>query len=658
MGKPVLSQVRALIPLLGIAFAQNSIAGAAGNVAYLPPPLAVFGQLPSLADPVLSPAGDRLALIERQDGKRLIVVFDLSKGKPAAAVRIGETKVRSLRWYNDKRLLILYSTTSYPPFGVFGPRDEWDMLGTWNIATHRLRSISMSDEEYQTINTVTGSIQVRLIDGHPKLFVSGSYLANDRYMPALFRIDLRRDDTRLIAGGDTLGADWAVDSQGRIAASYDYHVTGSDQGRWVLRLRRGNELRRVAAGTAIYDPPSIVGFSYDGKSLLVAFDTPDGWIWKPLRLADDTWGAPLSAGKTFFDVIRNRLSGQVIGGVQDPLDPKQVFFDPALQSRWSAITGAYSGERVELVSYSDDFNKLVIHVFGPRDGDAYVLIDWRTIDSYPIGQAYRGLSTFAQVERIHYKASDGLRLDGFLTLPPGKPAKDLSVVVMPHGGPAAFDDGGFDWWAQALASRGYAVLQVNYRGSNTTSALLRAGYGQWGRKMQTDLSDGVSYLVGRGIADPKRVCIVGASYGGYAALAGVTLQNGIYRCAVSVAGVADPARFLRWTSNRMSTTENASTRYWDRFLGVKGAGDPRLEAISPIDHAGAVDVPVLLIHGRDDTVVPYSQSEDMAQALKRAGKSVQLVSLPHEDHWLSHGSTREQMLSAVVSFLESNDPPR
>lgn len=645
------------IALLALAFAHGSCAASPGNTAYTAPPLALYGQLPSLEDPVLSPSGNRLAYITRRGGRRSIEVLDLAKRKPVAAALIGRTKVRELRWYDDNRLLILYSATSPPPFGVIGPRDEWFMLDSWNIATNHMRSLKMRDADHQTMNVVTGSLAVRVVNGHPKLFVSGTYLDGNEFRPGLFEIDLRRDETRLIAAGDTLGSEWAVDAQGRIAASFDYHVTGSREGRWVLRLRRGEWLRQVAAGKAVYESPYIVGFSYDDKSLLVAFDTPDGWIWKPLRLADDTWGAPLDAGKTFYDVIRNRSTGQVIGGLEDPLSPRQVFFDPALQLRWSAIMGAYSGERVRLVSYSGDFTKFMIRVFGPRDGYRYVLIDWRTVDAYPLGDIYRGLSTFATVRPIRYKAADGLPIAGFLTLPPDKPAKDLGLIVMPHGGPAATDDGGFDWWAQALASRGYAVLQVNYRGSDTTPALLRAGYGQWGRKMQTDLSDGVRYLVGRGIADPKRVCIVGASYGGYAALAGVTLQSGIYRCAVSVAGVADLAAFLRWTSSRMSTAKNEFTRYWDRFLGVTGPADPRLKTISPIDHVDAVTVPLLLIHGRDDTVVPYAQSEEMAKALKRAGKSVRLISLPHEDHWLSHSATRERMLDAVVKFLEHNDPP-
>jgi acetyl esterase/lipase len=657
MRLPVQLRIAPFILLLTLPFAPSSIAAAAGEAAHAPPPLALYGQLPSLQGPVISPSGDRFAYILREDHRPSIQVFDLASQKPLAAASLGDAKVRELRWYDDNRLLILYSATSYPPFGVFGPRGEWFMLGTWNVATNHMRMIRMRDADHETMDAVTGSMDVRVVKGHPKLFVSGTYLSGNEFFPGLFEIDLRRDETRLIAEGATLGSEWAVDAQGRITASLDYHVTGSAEGQWDLRLRRGEWLRQAASGKAVYESPYIVGFSYDDKSLLVAFDSPDGWIWKPLRLSDDAWGAPLGAGKMFYDVIRDRLTGQVIGGLENPLSPRQVFFDPALQLRWSAIMGAYSGDRVDLVSYSDDFGKFMIRVFGPQDGYRYVLIDWRTSDSYPLGDIYPGLSTFATVRPIQYQAADGLPLKGFLTLPPGRPAKDLSLIVMPHGGPAATDDGGFDWWAQALASRGYAVLQVNYRGSDTTPALLRAGYGEWGRKMQTDLSDGVSYLIARGIAQPKRVCIVGASYGGYAALAGVTLQTGIYRCAVSVAGVADLAAFLHWTSNRMSTSRNEFTRYWDRFLGVTGPDDPRLEAISPIDHVAAVTVPVLLLHGRDDTVVPYAQSQEMAQALQRAGKSVQLVSLPHEDHWLSHSATREQMLEEVVSFLEQHDPP-
>jgi dipeptidyl aminopeptidase/acylaminoacyl peptidase len=183
---------------------------------------------------------------------------------------------------------------------------------------------------------------------------------------------------------------------------------------------------------------------------------------------------------------------------------------------------------------------------------------------------------------------------------------------------------------------------------------IEAGFGQWGRKMQTDLSDGVRYLAKQGVIDPARVCIVGGSYGGYAALAGVTLDPGVYRRAVSVAGISDLRRFLNWSADKyLSWTQ----RYWDRFMGISGQSDPALIAASPIEHVSAVTVPVLLIHGRDDTVVPFEQSDVMLSALKRAGKSVELVTMKHEDHWLSRSETRLQMLQATVAFLKANNPP-
>jgi dipeptidyl aminopeptidase/acylaminoacyl peptidase len=230
--------------------------------------------------------------------------------------------------------------------------------------------------------------------------------------------------------------------------------------------------------------------------------------------------------------------------------------------------------------------------------------------------------------------------------------------VLPHGGPAVRDAPGFDWWAQALAAQGYAVLQVNYRGSDGFGwAFLSAGFGQWGRKMQTDLSDGVRYLASQGTIDPKRVCIVGASYGGYAALAGATLDKGVYRCAVSVAGPSDLHRMIADDKGDMGRQGVGVERYWGRFMGAANVNDPSLDAISPDKFADRVDIPVLLIHGADDTTVPFVQSQLMADALRRAGKSVELVTLKHEDHYLSHGDTRLQMLGATIDFLEKNDPP-
>ncbi len=204
---------------------------------------------------------------------------------------------------------------------------------------------------------------------------------------------------------------------------------------------------------------------------------------------------------------------------------------------------------MRLVSQSDDWRKLIVQVTGDSEGYMYALLDLAAGKANLISDVYKdiGSQDIAPVKTVSYTAGDGLKLFAYLTLPRGRDAKSLPLVVLPHGGPAARDYPGFDWWSQALASRGYAVLQPQFRGSEGFGwDFLSAGFGEWGRKMQTDLSDGVRDLVRQGIADPKRVCIVGASYGGYAALAGATIDTGVYRCAVAVAGISDPKGFLQW----------------------------------------------------------------------------------------------------------------
>jgi dipeptidyl aminopeptidase/acylaminoacyl peptidase len=202
-----------------------------------------------------------------------------------------------------------------------------------------------------------------------------------------------------------------------------------------------------------------------------------------------------------------------------------------------------------------------------------------------------------------------------------------------------------------LASRGYAVLQPNFRGSTGYGASWeRAGWGQWGGLMQTDVEDGVAVVIRAHLVDARRVCIVGASYGGYAALAGVTLTPDRYQCAASIAGVSD--------LNAMLLQEAAATRhdsissdYWRLSIGDRQEDRERIRSVSPVNLAARVQIPVLLMHGTDDTVVPIDQSRRMLRALQSAGKDVRFVELRGDDHWLSDAETRTQMLRELETFL-------
>jgi dipeptidyl aminopeptidase/acylaminoacyl peptidase len=354
---------------------------------------------------------------------------------------------------------------------------------------------------------------------------------------------------------------------------------------------------------------------------------------------------------TYIDPANNRL----IGYQEEGAPPKVVMFDPARQAAVKKIYNAFAGREVTLRGWTTDFGKVLIRTSGNGDSGTWYMVDVAKLRADPVGDERPAIAPeqVGPISTFSYKAADGLDLDGILTLPPGKEARNLPVITLPHGGPTSHDEPEFDWWAQAFASRGYAVFQPNFRGStNRDSAFRRAGYGQWGRKMQTDISDGLAALAKQGIVDPSRACIMGASYGGYAALAGVTLQNGLYRCSVAVAPVSDLNEMYQ-----ADIRETVSQKKYVRASLNESLGDPKKFAeVSPRKMAAQANAPILMIHGRDDTVVSFHQSESMADALKNAGKPYELVAMQEEDHWLSRAATRKQMLEESMRFVQRYNP--
>jgi dipeptidyl aminopeptidase/acylaminoacyl peptidase len=641
---------RIAVPLAWIFLAM--LQAAAGDAAV---PLEVYGRLPALEDVALSPDGSRIAFVHTANDTRVISIVSLNDQKQLGALRVGEQKLRSIAWADDNHLLSVTSMT-YLPQGLIGMQNEWRLMEAYELATHKQvpipdqRLFAMS--HVNIMNVVTGAAMVRHVDGHTVLFVPGIYVQG-QLLPGLFRIDLQTGQQKLVRQGSSTTQRWLVDAGGEIVAEQDYN--GQDQ-RWMLKVLRDGRMQEVAAGREALDVPELLGFGPDADSLLIQRIENEDPVWRLLSIKDGTFGPPMAERKDLTAPIEDHLTSRMIGGVHVDDSSHYVFFDPHMQARWNVVLHAFEGERTRLTSTSADFTKFVVRVDGATHGFVYEFVDLNSHKAQPVGDVYQGVVAPHEVRRITYDAADGMKIPAYLTLP-DRAAQNLPLVVLPHGGPAAFDTADFDWWSQALADQGYAVLRPNYRGSNLNRRYLSAGFGQWGRKMQTDLSDGVRYLAKEGIIDPARVCIAGASYGGYAALAGVTLDPGVYRCAVSVAGLSDLKRTLDWVDEKHLQRSNYDQRYWDRFMGVTGPRDPVLDTISPIRHLDAVNVPVLLIHGRDDTVVPYEQSSVMADALRRAKKDVEFVTLQHEDHWLSRSATRLQMLQASVAFLKAHNPP-
>jgi dipeptidyl aminopeptidase/acylaminoacyl peptidase len=352
-------------------------------------------------------------------------------------------------------------------------------------------------------------------------------------------------------------------------------------------------------------------------------------------------------------VYNDPRSFQLTGYELDADTPKAVFFDSRRDKVMAAARRAFPNLNVSLVDANDAFSRLIVYTDGVGDPGTWWLVDIGTGKAVDLGVSYPiDAADVGPMKMISYKAADGLDMAGVLTLPPGREPRNLPIVVFPHGGPSDRDYPTFHWWAQAFAAQGYAVFQPNFRGSTGYSAAFeKAGHGEWGRKMQTDISDGLAELVRRGIADPKRACIMGGSYGGYAALAGVTLQQGLYRCAVSVAGIGNLSALYS-----TEVTQSAGNQTVIRSLKAEIGSGRDLQAVSPIRFVDRADAPVLLIHGMDDTIVMFSQSSAMETALRNAGKPVELITLQGEDHNLSKSATRLAMLKAAVEFVQRYNP--
>ena len=621
-------------------------------------PLSVYGHLPNVEQVEISPDGQKLALSITDGEKRMVLIREVAEGgKLLQALNFGDTKLRGLQWAGPDHVLVTTSSTAQP-MGLTGPKREYWMAFDFNLVT-RKQTLLMKDQE-DAMNVVLGAPDVRFIDGAPYAFVEGIHFVDGVGQDTLYKINLKNGLTRRLDGGGSQDTDsWLVSPEGQPLAQSLYD---EKQGQWSLKIKTDKGWIIADKTISKMGSRGLGGMGRDGRTVLVWMtdkDDEDLTVLNEYALDGSHVVVPESAK---FDRLIHAPDGSSLVGAFSLVGDERhyTFFDAKLQASWNAVVKAFPGDQVSLESWSDDKRTLVVEVDSPTLGPAYAVVDLNTKSARYLSDVYKGLAEdgVSKVRPVKYKAADGLEITGYLTLPQGKDPKNLPLVVLPHGGPEGRDTLGFDWWSQALASRGYAVLQPNFRGSEGFGQkFVDAGFGQWGKAMQTDLSDGVRYLVKDGIADPKRVCIVGASYGGYAALAGATLDRGVYRCAASVAGPADLKRMLIDSNKLYMTSNNSTVRYWLRFMGADGVKDPDLATISPAKLADKIDIPVLLIHGKDDTVVPYVQSTLMADAMKKAGKPVELVTLAGEDHWLSRGATRLQMLTSVVNFLEKNNPP-
>jgi dipeptidyl aminopeptidase/acylaminoacyl peptidase len=633
-------------------------------------PVEAFGALPQVRAVDLSPNGNLVAWCQTPPaGEAAVVIFDSTTQKYRRSIPLEPgLNLRSLSWADDETLLITVST--FATFNEKRAADHYEVYRTFaaDVAGGTTRMLLSTDGARAF---ATGAALLASRTDKPKTVIMGSYdysaaaasrastdsrLAGGRrdsgWSYSLFEVDTRTGEGRLLERGNPFTTDWVVDPTGAPVARSDWNPKTEQ---FSILAKDGSGWREILR-EARSRPRTLHGLTADGKAVVLA-NTNDQGVERMDALPLDGSAAKIlveEPGLGIAYVVYDPFTGVAIGVRLGGQDGATRYWDAEAERQARSMGASFPGKKVHIESRSRDSRRVTVRVEDASNPPMYYLVDFAARKADIIGEQYPALAnaTLGEVRMITYKARDGAEVPAYLTLPPGSAGKNLPLVMLPHGGPEARDDYGFDWFPQFLASRGYAVLQPQFRGSTGFGeAWRKAGYRQWGLLMQDDVSDGVKALVDQGIADAKRVCIVGLSYGGYAALAGATFTPDLYRCAVSINGVSDLPVMLSYEYAHTGEESN-TVAYWKSHIGA--SNDRAVIERSPSRAADQVKAPVLLLHSTNDTVVPVTQSEIMQRAMKAVDRPVTFVQLSGDDHYLSRTPTRLQVLKETEKFLNAN----
>ena len=625
-----------------------------------PDPIASFARHDEVIDARLSPGGTTLALVRLRHGHRTLGLVELSSRKMLELKLGGDAAVGAVHWVSDDRLVAelveeggelaaprltgeLYTVRADGTGGhvVFGYRAAEMQTGS------HLRKAGMPARAWAR---VVGRLRR---DSHHALIETTAWDEVGDRLASVWRLDAVSGVKDLVTRSPMPGAAFLVDEDGqaRIAGARDE----GDRLHFFLREAGGawTELAELKGVTPVSAP---VAFSSRERTLYVEERDDAGFCVVAISL---------DSGER-KELARNGLvppSGLVLDATHrlvavefTPDLPEYAFVlpDHPLARALRGLAEAYPDERVRFVDASDDGTKLVVEVHSDRDPGRYLVVDAATMTADPVAEVRPWVKADdgAEVTAFHIRAGDGLRIHGYVTLPRAG-GEAPPMVVIPHGGPHRFHDTwGYDAEAQLLASQGFAVLQVNYRGSGGYGhAYEEAGYGHWGDRMIEDVVDATRFAVRKGWADARRVCIYGASYGGYAALQAAIVAPDLYRCAAGLAGVYDLERLPDaepWIDSPLARAH---------FKTHVGSDPAALRRFSPAFNAERLTVPVLLIHGEKDRRVPVEQAERMRKALVAQGRPPEWLVEPNEGHGFYDEEARARLYTRLLAFLRANTRP-
>ena len=615
-----------------------------------PPPTATtFGKLPAFELLALSPSGQRLAYRDTRQEQDLLLVREMKTGKMISAASIAGANPNNLFFIDEERIILQATENARLP----GFRGRYDFGAAF------------------VLNTQTNRVHQLLIPGkgiYPGQFRLGRIvgISEDKksaYMPAwqtprtysLFKVNLEKPRKPYIyQRGTSDTVNFFLNTRQQVIARERYN---NDHDLHSIEARKNNQWVEIFRQETPYTTKGFRGVTPDGNKLVFRAQNADNgrWAYYTLSLSDGTISDPLFS-HAYKDVEAMIIGlDQIVHGVRySGFYPSYEFFDEKLNVRMRSLRRALPNQAIWIRDFSDDWNTLTLYVEGGNNSGQYLIYHQGKLQHIAHTRPDIGPEAVSPVQITDFDARDKHVIPTLLTLPQNVEHTNLPAILMPHGGPESYDRAGFDYMAQYFASQGYVVIQPQFRGSTGFGEAHRqAGRGEWGRKMQHDLTDAVAAFSQQGLINPERVCIVGASYGGYAALAGAVFTPDRYQCAVSINGVSDVEAMLK-TDKRDYGTNHWVVAYWSSLLAKGKVNNDHLADISPINHTAAIKTPILLIHGEQDEVVDISQSEAMFSELRAEKKSVQFIRLKKGNHYLSKGKNRVQALEAIAEFVETH----
>ncbi|MDU0354296.1 S9 family peptidase [Paraglaciecola aquimarina] len=616
-------------------------------------PLAHFAELPMVESPSLSPNGENIVAVSSYTGEKTIVVAPYDSIEFTSIVQLHKSKdrIESVQWANNDRILV-YAT--YPKV-VFGKRVRIGRLFAVNKDGTDLRQLQLNKLQRHDQAELFSDLKVLSIlpNDYEHILVQ-TYTGRDK-SPAVFKFNIFDGSTEKVVSAAEEIDSWVSDLNGNvrigIKREYDNKTEEMTTDIFYRKNIESTEWENIYSYRSFKDfYVSPIAISDDNKTLYVFSDFE---VYKDVIRKFDI--EKREFGEIVFQqdkydvdsaIIRD---GRFVGAAYTDDFYRIEYFDEALKARQELITKTFSQYQSYIVSNNKDKTKFIVLAMQSNSPSKYFLVDLAS------KKANFWLSKYAHLENkkltskqsYSFSTQDGTELYGYFT--PGSKGKDSPLIVFPHGGPGARDTMDFDIWVQMLNRRGYAVLQVNFRGSTGYgNSYETSGRKQWGKLMQNDVYEAIDWVKSQRLADTTNMCMVGGSYGGYVALVAGYQKPDWFKCIVSVAGISDLTEMVEKDS------------YWDGLkvnqkitIGDVDDKEERkdMDENSAINHITAYKAPVLLIHGENDQRVHYSQSEDMYKALKKKRKQATLLLLEDGTHFIDDPKNRTEAFEAIDKFL-------